>query len=118
MTAINGKYEGCYLCGDLYDSTEHHIRKYGDELSVYLCLKHHRIIHACGISKKNHKTGKYVFPTSDLKFVLRLATKLRLFKIGEGKKVKRKIKFELKRRERMPKIKKPKISKNMSKKPC
>jgi hypothetical protein len=46
--------------------------------------------------------------------VLRLATKLRLFKIGEGKKVKRKIKFEVKRRERIPKVKKPKVPK----KPC
>jgi hypothetical protein len=94
---LNGRHEGCYLCGDLYDSTEHHIRKQGDTLSVYLCVLHHRIIHACGIGKRVN--GQYVFSTAELKFVLRMATRLKLFKIGEGKKVKQKIKEEIRRRE-------------------
>ena len=99
MTAINGRHEGCFLCSDLYDATEHHIRKQGKQLTVYLCLKHHKIIHACGLTKKN-EDGTYRYSTEDIKMVLRNATRLKLFKIGEGKCIKRKLKEELKRREK------------------
>lgn len=99
MTAIqiNGKHDGCFICGDLNQPTEHHIRKHGTTVSVYLCWKHHQIIHGTAIGKK--KNGEYIFSLNDLKLVLGYAKKYKLFKFGETKKVRKIIQEEIRRRK-------------------
>lgn len=110
---INGKHDGCFVCGDLNNPTEHHIRKHGTILSVYLCWKHHQVIHGTALGKK--VDGDYLFSAYDLRLVLGYANKYKLFKIGEGKRVRQTLREEIRRRvDEM--VKKPKMK--LKKKTC
>lgn len=93
---LNEYSDGCLICGNTEQTTSHHIRNHGHELCVYICWHHHQILHACGLYKVDGED--YRFSTDDILLVLRVATRFKLFKVGEVKYVKRAIKEELNRR--------------------
>ena len=92
--SLNKKSDGCYICGrkrfKKYGTTRHHIRRGLQPLVVYLCWKHHRIIHAVSLDK---------FPLHDLRMVLAVADVYDLYKVEEKGMVRKKIIMEIERRE-------------------
>jgi len=92
---LSEDYE-CFICESKERLTSHHIRNHGKELCVFICWYHHQILHACGISKMDGI--EYRYSTDEILRVLWCATRFKLFKIGEVKYVKRRLKEELNRR--------------------
>jgi hypothetical protein len=87
---IGNKREGCFICGRKSHTTRHHIRKGTDPLAVYLCRRHHDIIHG---------TGLHRFRTVDIRMVLCLAREYSLFKETEATIIEKRLVGELENRE-------------------
>ena len=99
---MNNKTDGCFICGGMGFITRHHIRKGHNPLAVYLCRKHHDIIHGIALNKiheKGRRKDKYVYKDADLRTMLTMAKTYRLFKSGERGIVIKRIENELMRRD-------------------
>ena len=88
---INNKNNGCYICGRKTTNTRHHIRRGHKPMCVYVCWKHHQILHGTALNK---------FRPSDLRMVIAVADRYNLWKEGEKNIVKKKIIMELDMRRR------------------
>ena len=86
---LNDKREGCFICGRKSGVTRHHVRRGKKPLCVFLCWKHHQIIHATALER---------FNTADIRTTLVVADKFKLWKYGEKNVVRKKILTELDRR--------------------
>lgn len=87
---IGNKKEGCFMCGKKYNPTRHHIKKGPEPLAVFLCRKHHDIIHG---------TGLHRFRTYDIRMVLSIADRYNLFKESEANMIMKRLIIELDARE-------------------
>lgn len=87
---IGNKNDGCFMCGKRYNPTRHHIKKGNEPVAVFLCRKHHDIIHG---------TGLHRFRTHDIRMVMVIADEYKLYKELEAGMVKKKLLTELERRE-------------------
>ena len=99
---MNKKTDGCFICGRFTFITRHHIRKGHHPLAVYLCRKHHDVIHGIALEKtfdKGTKKGKYVYTDGDLRTTMTMAKSYKLFKTGERGIVIKRIETELMRRD-------------------
>jgi hypothetical protein len=99
---LNKKSEGCYICGRKTRITRHHIRKGRNPLAVYICRKHHDIIHGIALGKKydsGRRKGSYYYSDADLRMVLSVAEEFNLFKHGERGIVTKRIRLELQKRD-------------------
>lgn len=99
---INKKSDGCFLCGRKYNVTRHHIRKGRSPKAVFLCRKHHDIIHGIALDKQytvGRKKGQYFYTDSDLRLVLVMGKHYKLYKTGERSIVTKRIMLELQKRE-------------------
>lgn len=98
---LNRKTDGCFICGRKYNITRHHIRRGKNPLAVYVCRRHHDILHGIGLDKKykdGKNKGEYVYRDADLRMVLAIGTTYKLFKSGEKGIVTKRIMLELQRR--------------------
>lgn len=98
---LNKKTDGCFICGRMSYITRHHIRKGYHPLAVYLCRKHHDVLHGIGLDKifeDGPRKGKYVYSDADLRTTLVVAKNYNLFKSGEKGIVTKRIETELMRR--------------------
>ena len=99
---MNKKIDGCFICARKYNVTRHHIRKGNKPLAVFICRKHHDIIHGIALNKlydRGKKKGQYYYSTADIRTVLAVAEKYKLFKHGEKGLVIKRIRLEIQRRE-------------------
>jgi len=83
---INKKKNGCFICGRKSGITRHHIRRGQNPLAVYLCWKHHRIIHGIALQK---------YKTADIRVTMIMADAYNLYKEGEEKVIKKILLIEL-----------------------
>jgi len=86
---LNNKKDGCFMCARKSGTTRHHIRRGQNPLGVYLCWRHHQIIH--GIALHKHKTA-------DIRMVMVLADAYGLYKEGEEGVIKKLLLTELEMR--------------------
>lgn len=86
---LNKKNDGCFMCPRKHGMTRHHIRRGYAPLAVYLCWRHHQIIH--GIALYKHKTA-------DIELVLDMADAYNLYKTGEEKIIQKMLLTELDKR--------------------
>ena len=87
---INKKTDGCYICGRKTKITKHHIKRGRSPLCVFVCWKHHQILHGIALQR---------FRSADLRMVLSVALRYGLFKEGEETMVQKRILIELDRRD-------------------
>ena len=85
---LNDKRGGCYMCSRK-GVTKHHIKRGHAPLVVYLCWKHHQIIHGTALTR---------FSLGDLRTVLTMADEYSLWKEEEVTLVKKKIITEIEHR--------------------
>ena len=89
------------MCGRRHNVTRHHIRRGHNPKAVYICRRHHDIIHGIALDKKNRagsRKNKYVHRNSDLRMVMTIGKAYKLFKSGERGYVTKRIALELQRR--------------------
>jgi len=99
---LNKKTDGCFICGRLSYITRHHIRRGHNPLAVYLCRRHHDVIHGIALDKKyssGRRCGKYIYTDADLRTTLVVAKTYKLFKTDERGIVTKRIELEMQRRE-------------------
>lgn len=87
--SLNKQTDGCFICGRKMP-TRHHIRRGRRPLVVYLCWKHHQIMHGVSLEK---------YSTADLRTTLVVAKEYKLFKVGEAGRVEKAILQEIESRD-------------------
>jgi len=82
---INSKKRGCFICGRKR-VTRHHIRRGVNPLAVYICWRHHQILHGISLSQKK---------TADIRTTMVVADTYDLYKDSETRVIKKMLLIEL-----------------------
>lgn len=86
--SMNRQTDGCFICGRKMP-TRHHIRRGRRPLTVFLCWKHHQIMHGVCLEK---------YSTAELRTTLAVAKEYKLFKVSEAGRVEKAILQEIESR--------------------